>query len=168
MRDIFRSASVSWGLPVSNFCRFWLFLFSSPADFIHTVYSAVHDRIRSLVPSGKKSSLILVSSPHILQMCLKKINCLFWPHRHCRIARSAEFSDGEDGHFCWHCEKKGQSSEASRTRAARKKKVQYWSVGQYADFINHSQLSEDYLNLLDSVNSNRLIKVMAGWLCQTP
>lgn len=40
--------------------------------FIHTVYLAIHDRIWSLVLFGKKSSLILVGSPHASQMCLKK------------------------------------------------------------------------------------------------
>lgn len=49
-----------------------MFLFSSQTDFIHTVYLAVHDRIWSLVPFGKKSSLILVSSPHISQTNLEK------------------------------------------------------------------------------------------------
>lgn len=49
-----------------------MFLFSAQTDFIHTVYLAVHDRIWSLVTFGKKSSLILVGSPHISQTSLEK------------------------------------------------------------------------------------------------
>lgn len=69
------------------------FFFSSHTDFFHTVYLATQDQIWNLVLFGEKSSLILVSSPHIFTNVLEKNKIkkyLSLPHRHHKVAGSAE------------------------------------------------------------------------------